>query len=474
MRRTVGVGCGAVAAAVVLADLACTGASSGEVRPGMATWLEGGAIAVEPGSETAYVLRTRREMAPGGGAPREIDKRLFAVSPDDASVREVADLLGYGDVRVVFPRDSILLFAQQGERDELRLLDRAGERTLATRTSTTWYWGTRVAPSGDFVVVADNAGEHFPLHVISIPSLAIETVPHDGAWLEAMWLNGGDRLAAIVFYDPYTRSQRARILVWDMRGVAEGGFATDDTGLWPSPVHDILVPGVSYDFFFSYTWIGVAPDDSRVVFPVLRAANDVYDGAHELLVLDMADGTTASVPDAYGPVAFTPDSSSIVSYRYADQIGSSQSQLLLIDAETLEVDPHPIELPAYDSTHWPTPTFFVSHAGHWILIAGSFGDQQLVLFDTDANAQTQLGGPTIFLGNFASRDEHSEIWISSSGLHRLDLETTSLETIPLDFELGTLNILPRHDWLVLSEPANERVHFWDPDTRTTVRTATLR
>ena len=65
----------------------------------------------------------------------------------------------------------------------------------------------------------------------------------------------------------------------------------------------------------------VSPDSRSAVIPVVDAtrcgpvpAED--DPCHELVIVDLDSGATRIVGNARGPVGFTPDGSTIVSYRY--------------------------------------------------------------------------------------------------------------------------------------------------------------
>src|SRR5690606_17889381 len=88
----------------------CTGMTLGENGPGRDTYLEDGSIAVDPVTETAYVLRrtdvTHEEA--DGTTWRETFKHLYRVSPDDAGAHLLADVSDLDDLRMLFPRDQVL------------------------------------------------------------------------------------------------------------------------------------------------------------------------------------------------------------------------------------------------------------------------------------------------------------------------------------------------------------------------------
>lgn len=442
-------------AAVLVA--ACTGFTLGENGPGNDTWMEAGSIAVDPRTENAFVMRTNGEWVEGTGSRperREV-KTLYAMEPDCGGYRLVRDVSEYADVRMLFPAESVLIMAESSGVDRLIKLDPDSFRELDSRSTGARYNGTRLSSSRRFIAVADNDLDTAPIHVIDSRTLDIEQIPHDGDWLEAMWLHQDDRLVAIVFYDMYEgEDPRARILVWQIEQVVDGGWTTDEGGFWPHAVIDITVEGARGDILFSFTWVGVAPDDSRVVFPVLT------EEGHSLIVLDVETSSVRMVHDAYGPVGFTPDSSTIVSYRYLDTgTGTIQAELLLVDAESLEVES--LEIP-YEGM----PSYFVSHEGNFVvLVPDVFAPGHTVLYDLDREEVTEFGDYDVKLNEFVSRLGHDELWIVTSGtLYRLDFLEAALEPVPLGFEPEHVNILRGRDLLVLDAKDDNQYTFLDPGT----------
>lgn len=442
---------------------ACGGLSLDESTPGGDTRLETGAVAVDPVTKRSFVMHI---VAPGGGGP--VVKTLYAVDPVSGPAVNLGDMSRMTDVRILFPANEVLLMGEIAGRDQLRVLD---PDTLTERMrsyASVHYNGTRLSHSRRWLRVADNTSDHAPIHVIDTRDLSTEVIPHGGDWLEMMWLNQSDTLAAIVFYgdplfhDTPPTDTHARILLWSMATVMAQDFALGADGLWLHPEVDVDVPDVTSDSLFSFTWIGVAPDDSKVVFPVHYPLASGDQGC-ELLVLDLATHELGTVDDARGPVGFTPDSSTIVSYRFRmDAMGSWVPQLLLLDAATLEATPMDIPLEG-------GPEYFVSHEGNVVVVASPGGNQPLVLYDLDTGEQTSLGGAQIALRDFVSRLGHDELWLVDDGLFRLDFASASLETVPLGFTPAHINILPMHDRLVLSAVDRGDLYFYDPVARGTTR-----
>ncbi len=446
----------AAVALFVSLSVACTGATLGEKNPGADTYLEYGAIAVDDRSDTCFVMQT----AQSDGVE---SKSLVAVHPDTEAARTVLDLTGRNDARMLFPKSGILVMSESGEKDRLDLLDPATFELLETSSPGVRYHGTRMSPSREHIVVADNTSDHAPLHVIDAATLSREVLPHDGDWLEAMWMNGQDTLLAVVFYDMFGTAPRARILSWNVADVIAGGFERDEAGVWTKRILDIDVPDTNPDMLFSFTWVGVSPDDRHAVFPVV-GKDDLGADRHELLVLSIETGEIRKVPDAKGPVGFTPDGSTIVSYTGAESVDQS---LLLIDANTLEKDVQDVPIDG-------GITYFVSHEGNYVVVASNWGDQRLVLFDVDNGKVTEMAGPGVGLNEFVSRLGHGELWlVDQQALFRIDLNAGELETVPTSFAPEHINILRSRDWLVLDDARSEQLFFFSPEDRSTVATIKL-
>lgn len=449
-------------ALLVLPLIGCTGLTGGESNPGDDTWLEGGSIAVDPVTENAFVMKkviNQDQVV--------IEKTLLAVHPDTGSVTTVADMIQYEDVRILFPQPDILIMGEVNGQDELRKLDGSTLAELDRTNSGAQYNGTRLSPSGRYLAVADNHETSAPIHLIEIDSLEPHVIPHNGDWLEAMWLNASDTLMAVVFYDTAGPNAHARILSWDVPALDASGFEQGTEGFWAEPTLDATVPGAELDFFFSYTWVGVSPDDACAVFPVRHKHPQEQDYVYRLLVLDTESGEVRLADDARGPVGFTPDGGTIVSYRYIENNeGGTDPYLLMIDTVTLEADL--VELPGISM-----PQYFVTRDGNFVVVASSLGTDRLLLYDVDSGQTTQLTGPEMDLHEFVSRTPQGELWLVDGGLFRLDLFTAELLTVPLGWTPAHINILRQRDLLVLDDPNKGWLIYLDPVTQDTVRTVAL-
>jgi len=451
-----------------LAFTACTGLSLGENLPGSDVYLGDGSIAVDDVTETSFVLASQDSSTAADGTTTASKQTLFAVTPELGIVRTAADLSDRTDPRLLFPNSGLLIMSELDGKDRLDLLDRI---TLVPQKSVEMpvrYHGTRMSPSRSFVAVADNTSIKAPIHIIETDTLETHIIPHDGEWLEAMFMHQTDTLVAVVFYDMDKSSAKARLLSWSMNDVRSAGYMPDATGFWAKPTMDIEVPGVTGDFIFSFTWVGVSPNDKQLVFPVRKVETDANMNltySYELLVVDPLTQEVRTVPGAQGPVGFTPDSSTIVSYGDKDMNGNQE--LWLVDAATLNVDPEPVTLEGGIS-------YFLSNDGNFVVIAGADGKQNLVLYDLDKDTSTQMAGPAMNLYEFVSRPAHKEMWIvNDKSLFQLDLAGAQLNTVPTTFAPEHINVLPKRDKLVLDDATTNNLIFFDPTTKQVSMTVEL-
>ncbi|MCA9520710.1 MAG: hypothetical protein KC609_07050 [Myxococcales bacterium] len=445
----------------------CTGATQGENNPDSPTTsqfgyhLSYGDIAVDPQTETIYLLVQSTSTTPQGAIQNSIRSVLFAFDPDGGEHRFVADLTGLGDIRINFVADAIPLMGQTRSNggETLIVIDKATYQERQRKSLSGYYWGSRLSPSRRFLVVAENAERHVPLHLIDTKTLHTTVIPHDGDWLEAMWLHGRDTLLAVVFYHA---RQTARILMWDAETLVSSAYKLGADGCWDQPTLDVTLDDVQEDMWLSYTWVGVSPDDKTVVFP-MRAS----DGTSKLVLLDVASRGLRQVPNARGPVAFTPDSSTIVSYDFAglwpfEPTGASR--LVLFDRSDLSREI--VDVPNIDA-----PTYYVTRKGNFVVIAEHLTSDKLLIYDVDNGKMKTLAGTALDLDEFVSRSEVGEIWGigGSTGLFCLDVFENTLDDVDLGYAPTHINILPHRDLLVLFRRGDLAMRLVDPKTRQTVR-----
>jgi hypothetical protein len=423
----------------------CTGFSLGENDPDtqLGTALGEAQIAVDPRTDTVFQI-----------VEEGVRSSLVAVRPSELEAVRVADLSGHTDPRMLPVSSGVMIMSESSGFDEVRVFDPETLEQTAFKELGAQYHGTRISSSRRWIAVSDGSDS---IHILDAETLETIEVPHGGDWIEAMYLHNSDRLAAISFDG---LADTAHILVWDMAQLEAGAFEMAPEGkTWDGAAIDVSVEGVTWDMALSFTWVGVSPQDELVVFPVRAAGTN--DGAHELLVLDTTSGEVRVVPDAKGPVGFSPDGSTIVAYGREGAEGDQS--LVLIDARSLEVD---VEEVAIDGGI----TYFVSHDGDVVVVGSNLGGQSLVLYDLDSGRQTKMDGPGIGLNELVSREGTNELYIvdtgglldENDGLFRLDMGDGTLTQMPTRFRPERIAYLPSHDFLVLGDVGRRHLHYYHP------------
>ncbi len=471
----------------LLAFTACTGATFGERFAGEDTYLEPndfhetddgrevglGSIGVDPLTEQSFVVQEVRTRDDDGELLDE-RKTLFAVPPDASAPSGSVDLSHLSDLRILFPGDEVVVLGEQDGADNLGFLD---AHTLQVRDTLpahegARYHGTRLSPSKKYLAVCDNNQDPCPIHLVDLETRTTEIIPHDGFWLEAMWLKHSDTLVAVIFYADREETDedetRARVLSFPMEDVQACGFALD-AGTWCGRALDVELPGAAPDWLFSFTWLGVAPGDGVVAVPVLLS------GEHVVALLSTEDGSVRTVQDAAGPVGFTPDGSTVVSYRYrreevpCDEDEQAEHpelcprtettpQLALIDVEDLTVAT--IDLPTIEA-----PEFFVTRSGNLVVVADAWASGRLVLADLDQGTAVPMRGPDVNLTELVSRAEANELWVADDGLFRVDLLGGEVTQVAPGLTPMVINGLPQHSRLVMDDGEGRALVFVDPDTQ---------
>jgi hypothetical protein len=128
-----------------------------------------------------------------------------------------------------------------------------------------------------------------------------------------------------------------------------------------------------------------------------------------------------------------------------------------IDQRLVLIDPVTIHSHTEDVPIDGPITFVVSQDSKTVVVASNIGKQGIVLYDVASMKQTFLAGP-LGLNEFASRPGHDALWLLyDKTLHALDLKSGTLEPVTLPFTPSHLNMLPKHDALILSEePSRSR------------------
>ncbi len=471
----------ALAPLSVVAVFACTGLTLGDNAAGQDTFMELGAIAVDAETDTSFVLR--KATSESG----TVIKTLWAV-PKKGAPKAVATLDGQGDVRVLFPKRGVLLMAEENGQEFLSLLDRHTLKVIDSATHSARYFGTRMSPSRRWVAVADNKNNSLPIILIDTNDLSAHALPGKADWKEAMWARTSDTLFAMSSWQTDASKilwsggwSHTRLMAWQMDQVIGAQFTLATDGFWANPLFDIKLDGRGPSLLFSFSWVGVAPNDDAAVFPVIKApANKGEKTTFELAVVDLDTHEVRFVQDAMGPVGFTPDGTSIISYRNvkhaqgddkASATGSDAEtftgqDLLAIDLKTLAVEQLTVPFSGLIN-------FFVTGAGHFVVVAGWTGNSRLALFDLDGKASSTVKGPNLDLHEVVARPSAQELWICDDGLYRLRVVSGVLDTIAVPFVAWHANRLPTADQIVVGNRDGSTLVYLAPQSGAVVRTVHL-
>lgn len=445
------------ALAMLVMAAGCTGASWGENEPGQDTLVDPppvstgehrmGAIAVERDEDQLWIVHEAEKDG-------EVRANLTAIDPLSGETAPVLDVSGTSDRRVVFPSpDRMILLAQRGAQDTLVLFDTTTRSQLASVTKHTWYWGTRTSPSGRALVVADNATAGAPLHVIDTSTLEHRALVHGGEEIEAMWNHGEDVLFALSVTDPLEPTAVARVHRYDLRGA-------DLSAELPAPTRTWEVGGYGWDYFFSYTWISISPDNRWVVFPLVEWDENGTDPQHMLFIIDQQTGATALTP-GMGPVDFTRDGRTIISYGW--NAAADAQDLWLIDPVTRARKV--VDLPFTGSL-----MFHAARNADYIVCVPVLGSGPPAVYDLAHDTVREIDTPSLALYDFITRPTTDELWIESAGsVFGLDLSSARLSKVPLGGAVAsTINVRPLADEAVVGDSVAVSVRRIDMANRTQV------
>lgn len=418
--------------------------------------VEAGDIAVDPRRDNVFVIA--RSRTSGIDA---VERKQFVVIPaDEGPPLRLRDVSASTNVRMLFAADDILLFADNAQGTYLMRLNGESYVVEQQRQFFVSLEAIRLSADGRWLVASAGTDWHAPLQVIDTTTLSMESIPHDGEWLQATWARGTNTLLTVVFYDGLGEMPRARLLAWNLDEIASRDFAVTREGYWQNPVFNIPIAHTSYDIALPFHWIGVSSDDRWLAVPVLQLDAEGVPSSR-LLVLDVPNGAVHMFDHACGRAAFTSDATRLVARRCSSD--SVPDSLLLIDTRTLRGTDG--ILPA------ETESLFVPPVGNYVVATGR---TELVLYDLQGNSRTTVATSRVPLTDFVTRLSAQELYSVDDGrLHRIDLRGASAEDVSLSFTPLRLNIQVHRDQLVMSDEYMPRIHFWSPERRALVRTVEL-
>lgn len=462
-------------------------------EPGSAQTIVEGRVAVDPVTETMYVVRSVDGGLPsswiperpltigcvgdGGVTPMTSNdwySQLLAIDPDTGAKQIITSFAWSPNAQVVFPPAGILLsLGEVGSPGELRLFDRA-TRTIIGRQAipSGFVRSLFLSPSGRFVAIASGDFSSPATVLLAETNLRVlSEAPCDalsGSLQTLGWLHSADdRLAVATRMDSVAgMPQHLRVAIYSTSALIASNFAIDSDGSWTSslasfdvPVPEVMpgtTPPPSNDRFWEPAApLAISADDRFAAIPV----------AWGVALVDLSSGTSTFFPSVVAPPSFTPDGSALI-IEVANANAHSRLDFVdLASGATTSVD-----VPTYGGF-----AYFVTREGNQVLVTAAEDTTQwrstvrfLAIDRTTHQASMPTAGSrtTPYLDQFVSRLGHDEVWIlgTEGGVDRFDLVTGSLSHFPLDGNPSGIGILPSRDRLVFDDGTHSRLTIWDPTT----------
>lgn len=469
--------------------------------------LRSGSLMVDARTEKVFVLQSSQDESPtptptdeSTPAPEEGEQAtrlVYAIDPDSGSASLLADVSDTESLSLLFPENSVMLLGVRDGQPYVRQYDPNTLALFHEQAINVPYPSFGVSMGTSYLgftdwPVWDDAGELTTQGSISLLDTATTQV-HEiqlGSCYPAIEIPGDpDRLVAILSCEgeEVEAEPFIRVITWSLESLETSGFSLDEAGLFAGATSDITLDGVSPDWRLLLGQFDVSPDHQFAVLPVLRevVSDTGSDGGegdsneeegeqstqviHELKIVNLISGAVNTIENAYGPVGFTPDGTTIVSYTHVEVENDSGEieeldALLLIDTTSF----------ATETVNSPTEgelQYYVTREGNFVVIdsvestsysAEESTEAPLIVYDIDSGSMVEIADATVSLSNFISRTGYRELWLVDEGLYRLDYEAASLDAFDLGFTPANIRYLSKRDRLVLSEANSSTIRFVNP------------
>ena len=446
-----------------------------------------GNLQVSPDTEWTFLYQDRYIRDASGEQRR--DKRILYAVPDPEALNDGAWVMRIQrldptdrNMRIIFPKDHLLTMGQpEGENyEEMALYDvRSLQHVWSARTVGN-FTETRLSPSRRYLSVASIKDNLRSIQIVDIERQRLLKLPYETTGqIEASWLPDRDDLIVTLEQGPDLRA-----LSWSLNDNFDFSRLDNDGKFWDRSLFDIKILEHQLNPWLSHSAIGRSPDGRYVAFPVRGFVEDKsllveegsrqkeYRPSHKIALLDTENGSVRLIEDAMGPVAFTPDSSTLVAYHIDETRTSAPTRdfrseddpedittqpLLLFDVKTLEEQRQDFEF-------YGLLSFFVTASGNRIVVtSNNTAYDDFHLYDVDSGRVT-YSGEGLALEEFVDRSAASELWMLDKGLWRVDYRDATQEKIELGWEPKHIGILPEHDYIVIDQSKEQKIHFIDPDT----------
>ena len=206
--------------------------------------------------------------------------------------------------------------------------------------------------------------------------------------------------------------------------------------------------------------------------PETGAAETVDDLAPVTALIDLDEGRLHARLACDGPVAFTPDSATVVGHRPAtDPDGQAASELVFVDVATLAETVAPVD--------YAFPVYYVTPAGDLVVTYGLFqtdGERRVLLTSLDTGETSEADAPGLTLTEFSvSADGRTMHVVDGGALYALGLYDGSVTALlPADQALDNLCPLPDGRTLLLTRDKTTELLWFDLHQGRVVRTVGLR
>lgn len=503
-------------APLLLTQVGCGGVAPDEQVPGETSYMEYGALAVDPRTDTIFSLQTFFEPTPtpsvesdpiesptveptSAPEPVLLSRELYAIRPQDGTFQSLGNVFDVENIALLFPKDRLMMVGYLQNQPLLRLYD---AQTLSLEEeafpAVTSWGGVTVAPSGNTFAVQDwtNEGEDSKLTVTlgSLETLETHSLTLSESSSRMVWSPTEDRLV-LSMYTLNLESQlpSIRVLSWTLDALEKNAYTLDEEGLWVGASVDVRLeqqtPGQGY-----YSAPMISPEGDYLIqstFHVTESDTD-GDGDQDLSIDDsmihlisLPSGQIRTLRGLEGPANFTPDGSTLVANRQAVSTNAngetlSQSMLVLVDVETLAYEETFLSEDGYSD-------YFVTREGNFVVIDmepiystnEETGEQEtvdsnLMIFDIDAGVMRTITDSAVEIADYVTRPGHGELWsLSGTKLYRIDYVSAKVQNINTSWESAFIHYLPNMDKLVLMERAKPVLHLVDPDSLFVERAITL-
>lgn len=204
--------------------------------------------------------------------------------------------------------------------------------------------------------------------------------------------------------------------------------------------------------------------------PETGAPETVDDLEQVTALVDLDEGRLHARLRCGGPVAFTPDSGTLVGFRYVPQGEGTSTELVFVDVGSLAETA--AEVP------YVFPVYYVTPAGDLVVTYGlleSDGEHRVTLTSLDTGESTASEGPALGLAEFAvSADGRTMFAVDGGALYALSLYDGRVTEIEgPEYQADNVSLLPDGDTLLVTREETSLLDLRSLASGLVSRTVTL-